>query len=230
MKLQRMKPTLIKPVLCSLLLILLSVNSAIAEKEPDNTGQSFTLSFDQVMNDVAEPRYKFPKYTTQLINLANQNSQATRAYNVGQMSDLIQEFPGRSYDEWVDWYGKKYPNAVEQATDKTWEMIVKMRQAMNGIDREMVNSWISELILAKTYAGLRFQESILKTISEMTDTPYRLARPEEESMGIDGFLGSTPVSIKPVSYQSKKFLPETINVDIIYYEKVRGGIRVWHDF
>ncbi|MEZ4576750.1 MAG: hypothetical protein R2861_01060 [Desulfobacterales bacterium] len=73
MKLQRMKPTLIKPVLCSLLLILLSVYSAIAEKEPDNTGQSFTLcTFDQVMNDVAEPRYKFPKYTTQLINLANQ--------------------------------------------------------------------------------------------------------------------------------------------------------------
>ncbi|MEZ4576749.1 MAG: MjaI family restriction endonuclease [Desulfobacterales bacterium] len=35
---------------------------------------------------------------------------------------------------------KKYPDAVEQATDKTWEMIVKMRQAMNGIDREMVNS------------------------------------------------------------------------------------------
>ncbi|MEZ4550348.1 MAG: MjaI family restriction endonuclease [Desulfobacterales bacterium] len=93
MKLQRMKPTLIKPVLCSLLLILLSVYSAIAEKEPDNTGQSFTLSFDQVMNDVAEPRYEFPKYTTQLINLANQNSQATRAYNVGQMSELIQEFP-----------------------------------------------------------------------------------------------------------------------------------------
>ncbi|MEZ4576748.1 MAG: MjaI family restriction endonuclease [Desulfobacterales bacterium] len=31
------------------------------------------------------------------------------------------------------------------------------------------------------------RESILKTISEMTDTPYRLARPEEESRGIDGF-------------------------------------------
>ena len=42
----------------------------------------------------------FPKYTTQLMNLANQNSQATRPKNVGRMTDLIQEFPGRTFDEW----------------------------------------------------------------------------------------------------------------------------------
>ena len=221
-----MQTKVIHVMLCLLLFLFLSSGTTIAEKNKP----SLTISFDQVMSDVAAPPHDFPKYTTQLINLANQNSQATRAYNVGQMSELIQEFPGRSYDEWVKWYAEKYPDAVEQATDKTWDMIVKMRQAMNGIDREMVNGWISELILAKTYAGLKFQESILKTIAEMANTSYRLARPAEESKGIDGFLGNTPVSIKPVSYQSKKFLAETINVDIIYYEKIRGGIRVWHDF
>jgi hypothetical protein len=140
------------------------------------------------------------------------------------MSELIQEFPGRSYDEWVRWYSEKYPDAADQATDKTWAMIVKMRQAMNLIDREMVEQWISELMFAKTYAGLKFQESILKTLAEKDSTTYRLARPDEESKGIDGFIGSQPVSIKPVSYQSKEFLSETIDARIIYYEKVRGGI------
>ena len=32
----------------------------------------------------------FPKYATQLINLANQNAQGTRPEVVGQMSELIQ--------------------------------------------------------------------------------------------------------------------------------------------
>ena len=36
--------------------------------------------------------YSYPKYATQIMNLANQNAQGTRAKIVGQMSDLIQEF------------------------------------------------------------------------------------------------------------------------------------------
>jgi hypothetical protein len=177
------------------------------------------------MGDVAGPPESYPKYTTQLINIANQNSQATRAHYVGQMSELIQEFPGNSYDQWVQWYLGKYPDAVDQATDRTWAMILKMQQAMGGIDKEMVRQWMQELILTKTYAGLCFQESILKTIAKNKKTTYRLARPDEESKGIDGFIATEPVSIKPVSYQSKKSLPETIDVKIIFYEKVRGGIE-----
>ncbi|MBC2715439.1 MAG: MjaI family restriction endonuclease [Desulfobacteraceae bacterium] len=180
------------------------------------------------MADVAETPEVFPKYTTQLINLANQNSQATRPCYVGQMSELIQEFPGNSYSLWVQWYIAKYPDAIDQATDRTYTMIRKMQQAMAEIDRDMVRQWVQELILSKTYAGLRFQESILKAIAEKKSTTYRLARPEEESKGIDGFIGMKPVSIKPVSYQSKTFLTETIDATIIYYEKVRGGIKVFY--
>jgi len=46
----------------------------------------------------------FPKYATQLINLANQNAQGTRPEVVGQMSDLIQKFKGRKLREWEEWY------------------------------------------------------------------------------------------------------------------------------
>jgi hypothetical protein len=40
----------------------------------------------------------FPKYTTQLINLANQNAQGTRPETVGQMSELIKEFKGKKLE------------------------------------------------------------------------------------------------------------------------------------
>jgi hypothetical protein len=207
------------------ILTYLFFNIAAAKDDTKTEDQTFTLSTKQIMDDVAGPPEKYPKYTTQLINLANQNSQATRAHYVGQMSELIQEFPGNSYDQWVEWYIGKYPDAVDQATDKTWAMILKMQQAMAKIDKDMVRQWMQELILTKTYAGLRFQESILKTIAASKKMTYRLARPDEESKGIDGFIGTEPVSIKPVSYQAKKFLPETIDVKIIYYEKIRGGIK-----
>jgi len=219
----------IKPInffFCTFILLFLLGDIATARQSGKNDKQTFTLSTKQIMADVAGPPKNFPKYTTQLINLANQNSQATRPCYVGQMSDLIQEFPGHAYEKWVQWYIEKHPDAIDQATDKTWAMIQKMQQAMAKIDRDMVRQWMAELVLTKTYAGLRFQESILKTIAGKNNTTYRLARPDEESKGIDGFIGSEPVSIKPVSYRSKNFLPETIDVKIIYYEKVRGGIRV----
>jgi MjaI-like restriction endonuclease len=194
----------------------------------EQAGQSFTLPTKKIMTDVAGRAETYPTYTTQLINLANQNSQATRPKKVGQMSELIQTFPGRSYDEWVKWYINKFPKAIDQATDDTYAMIQKMRHAMADIDRNMVRTWIRELILTKTFAGLRFQESILKEIAQKKKTSYRLAIPDEEAKGIDGYIGAKPVSIKPTSYKAKPFLPEDIQIEIIYYEKVRGGIKVFY--
>ncbi|MDZ7363482.1 MAG: MjaI family restriction endonuclease [candidate division KSB1 bacterium] len=48
------------------------------------------------------PVPEFPKYTTQLINLASQNAQATRPKVVGQMSELIRQFPQKHWQEWEE--------------------------------------------------------------------------------------------------------------------------------
>lgn len=56
----------------------------------------------------------FPKYATQLINLANQNAQGTRPEVVGQMSDLIQEFKGRRIREWEEWYLSQHPRRLRR--------------------------------------------------------------------------------------------------------------------
>ena len=42
------------------------------------------------LNDITNP--EFPKYTSQLINWANQNAQGTRPKIVGQLSDLFPEY------------------------------------------------------------------------------------------------------------------------------------------
>jgi len=54
--------------------------------------------------------------------------------------------------------------------------------------------------------------------------PYRLASTEEESQGIDGFIGETPISIKPETYRIERNLNEVIAVPIIYYDKQKSQV------
>lgn len=173
------------------------------------------------------PSYTFPKYTTQIINLVNSNAQGTRPDVVGQMSDLIQEFDGKSISEWIDWYTEKQPNAVENATNKIYNMFVLMKEAAGLIDKEMIRNWVKDLVFTKTYCGLKFQEAVISFLAKQQEVDYRLANPDEEVLGIDGFVGLQPVSIKPETYDSKeKILPEHINVPIITYEKKKGYITI----
>ncbi len=76
------------------------------------------LKNTEIQEYVNAPASEFPKYTTQLMNVANQNSQATRPRHIGQLSDLIQEFPGQTFEEWVTWYQEQYPDAIDEATDR----------------------------------------------------------------------------------------------------------------
>ncbi|MGD0341804.1 MAG: MjaI family restriction endonuclease, partial [Bacteroidales bacterium] len=99
----------------------------------------------------------FPKYSTQIINLGNQNAQGTRPKVVGQMSDLIQEFDGKTLAEWKKWYNNKMPNAIENATDKIYPMVENFKSSITKIDRELIRQWVEDLVIVKTFTGLKFQ-------------------------------------------------------------------------
>lgn len=172
----------------------------------------------------------FPKYTSQLINWANQNAQGTRPVVVGQMSELFPEFLSSendiSIENWRDWYTEKYPEAFEKATDKIYAQIQNLREAIQLIDREMVEHWVEDLVIYKTFNGLYVQKAILASLAEHKETTYRLATPEEESVGIDGYVGDVPYSVKPDTYKIMNRLSETINVKMIYYTKKKTGLTI----
>ena len=168
----------------------------------------------------------FPKYATQILNLANQNAQATRPKVVGQMSELIKEFTGKTLKEWEEWYLKRYPDSIDRATKKILEMVDNFKDVVNQIDEFMIRQWVRDLVIVKTFIGLRFQEAVLKKISEKFNTYYRLSTPEEESKGIDGYIGDIPISLKPTTYNSKKMLMEELEGYVIYYEKQKDGLKI----
>ncbi len=184
------------------------------------------LTNDAIRKALEIPKIEFPKYVSQIINLANQNAQGTRPKVVGQLTDLIQEFTGRTLEEWEQWYLQRYPDAIKNAKEKILSMLEGMKNSMNQIDEEMVNIWVRDLVIVQTFLGLQFQEAILKKASEIKGTTYRLSEKTDESKGIDGYIGDIPVSIKPETYKIKKSLSENINVKIIYYKKIKNGIEV----
>lgn len=186
----------------------------------------FKISSAEIKSLIGIESFEFPKYSTQILNLANSNAKGTRPAVVGQMSELIQEFSGKSIKEWEKWYLERHPDAIEKATEKIMEMVENFKVVIDQIDKEMISSWVKDLVIIKTFMGLKFQEAILSKVANIFNTTYRLSPPEDESKGIDGYIGDLPISIKPVTYKLKKSLDEKINIKIIYYEKVKNGLKI----
>ena len=184
------------------------------------------LTNEQIRQALEIPSLSFPKYVSQLINIANQNAQGTRPRAVGQLTDLIQEFPGKTLDEWEQWYLQRYPNAINIAKEKIILMLEGFKDAMRKIDEGMIYEWARDLVIVQTFVGLQFQEAILKKGSEIKGVGYKMSEKTDESQGIDGSLGDIPVSIKPDTYKLKKSLREEISAKIIYYKKIKNGIEV----
>lgn len=183
--------------------------------------------YNQTVEELSNAEaYDFPKYTTQIINLVNSNAQGTRPAVVGQMSELIQAFPGKSLAQWIEWYSAQQPNAVNNATEKIWSKLQEMKEAVALIDKPMVEAWVKDLVYTKTYCGLKFQEAILAYLAREYNTTYRLANIKEEAHGIDGCLNDKPAQIKSITYKQEAFLAETINVPIIFYDKKKDGINI----
>ena len=188
--------------------------------------KKFKISNDEVANLSNAPHYEFPKYVTQFINLANSNAGGTRPKVVSQMSELVKEIDGKSIDEWIAWYTERYPNAINDATEKVWTMYETMKGAFNTITKDMVENWVKDLVYGKTYCGIRFQTAIISAIANQLNKDWREANPDEEAKGIDGFIGGKPLQIKASTYKLEAHLSEVIDVPIVYYDKKKDGISI----
>ena len=182
---------------------------------------------DNLLNEYSFPEMHFPKYTTQLINLANQTAQATRPNRVGQLSEMFPEFrkntKSPSVEAWELWYRERYPDAIDNASERIFSQIKNLQNAISLIDINMVRTWVNDLVINKTYQGLYFQQVILEFLAGVLCAPWRLSDPTEEAQGIDGYVGTIPLSIKPASYKSMDRLPEDIPYSMIYYRLNNSG-------
>ena len=165
------------------------------------TKKTFTINVEIAKRELGIPTIDFPKYTTQIINLAGSNSAATRPKVVGQMSDLTVESGASTLEEWRTFYLNRRPDAHQAAADKIEAMIENLRTAMELIDRDMIDDWVDDLLINKTFYGFRAQDVILGQMSQRFGLSLTQATPMDESRGIDGYLGGRPGDLQD-SHQS----------------------------
>jgi hypothetical protein len=184
------------------------------------------LTTNEIQDCLNIEKLELPKYAGLFLNFANRYSQGTRPRVVGQLSELIKEVEGKTLSEWEEWYMKEKPDAMKMATEKILGMLNNFKSSLEKIDKTVVEQWVRDLVIVKTFVGMRFQEAILMKGAEIKGSGYSLSSPEEESQGIDGYIGDIAVSIKPHTYKTMEPLSEGIGAKIIYYEKIDGGIEV----
>lgn len=183
------------------------------------------LRQEDIAQALGVPETDLPKYAAPLLNLANRYAQGTRPNIVGQMSELIEEFPGGDVETWAEWYLDGHPEGIEDAVERISKMLASFREVLDEIDEAVIREWVHDLVVYKTYQGMLFQNAILERMAAEVGTDWTAATTEDEARGVDGYVGDKPVSIKPGSYDSQDALPEHIEAVIVTYEKIRGGIE-----
>lgn len=177
---------------------------------------------------------EFATHVRPLLNEANDTAQSTRPENVGQVSDMFDRDEFQSIEQWREWYlnsnherdelkdplsGKTGEDLIEEATDSTWEKIQEYRRVLEEIERETVKRWIEELVLIKTPEGLTHEGEVLEHLADEYDMELTDSSADEESQGIDGYLGEKPVSVKSAEYATNSRREEIEDIDhpIILY-------------
>lgn len=173
--------------------------------------------------------FDFPEFAAELIQLANHKAKGTRRKTIGNTAEMIEQFDGKSYEGWVDWYETQRPLAIDQATDEIFGTVQKMALALEKMDRDTVRKWVQEAVLKKTYAASRIQEVVLKKLSNIRNEPCRLSDETEQEAGIDGFIGDQAFRIRPVSHYFKPPVEPPADCEFVYFEKVRDGLKVYYE-
>lgn len=150
---------------------------------------------------VKRDRSSFPLYTKPILNIATQNSKATQVKIVGSIKDQWTEFlatGGRSVEDWEQWYMENGGrDKIERATDKLFDMLTKMPLDRKVFTRELANQYILDLVINKTHYGMSGEYHAVLAAANHFKMKYRFSTAEEESQGIDAWIGQFPVQVKP---------------------------------
>ena len=187
----------------------------------------FKITQKELMEVAGYEPKPFPKYTASFLNLINRWARGTAAKVVGQMSDEVVKCPHRDYESWRKWYLERHPEAIENASKLITKKLNEVKESTDKIDEDLVRMWIEDLVIDKSFWGIKVQEAILQRLGKMTGKKCRLATKEEESKGIDGFIGDIPVQIKPDTYKTASNVKtEKLRARTIYYAKKDGDFTV----
>lgn len=148
---------------------------------------------------IARQRREWPLYSTQLLNIAAQNAKAF-SY-VGFVKDLWAQFRATgqpdTLEAWEAWYrNTQGMEGIDEATRRLCEMRDKMQ--LHHLSDELCRDYIEEVVFNKTHMGMGGESAAIQAAANYFKLPFSLSTTkQEESQGIDGYIGRVPVQVKP---------------------------------
>ena len=166
----------------------------------------------------------WPKYYTQLLNVASSNSKAASPKNVGSVKEAFtkmreQGIPG-TLSNWIKFYNKTYgKDKLVAAADKIYTMLQKME--IKHISRDYCGEYIKELVYNKTQMGLGGEERAVIAVAGYYNLKYKFSTPQEESKGIDAWLvgknKDVPIQVKPQDNIKKSHVHNQVDTNYLLY-------------
>jgi hypothetical protein len=176
---------------------------------------------------VKRHRCNFPLNTRPILNIATQNSKATWPKVVGSVKEFFTEFhalnQGKSVDDWEKFYyeSKDGLNKIQAATDKLFAYLNKMPLDHNVFTRNVAEDYILDLVINKTHYGMSGEYYAVLAAAKHFELDYRFSTAEEETQGIDAWIGNKPVQVKPHDSVAKHHVRNVADVNktlVITYE------------
>lgn len=187
--------------------------------------ETFKISKKEAEQIMGVERAKFPKYHSGLLNTANKYSQATRPNKVGSMNVLYRDYEEETKDvglkSWEEYVSLHSQYDAHSAAEATFKKIQEIKEALEQITLEEVMAYQKDLVVAGTFIGMSTQQMVIKQVANNLNLPYEMSNTEDESKGIDAYIGDKSYSVKPSSYfQNQASYCEQIQADfMIVYEK-----------
>jgi hypothetical protein len=127
-----------------------------------------------------------------------------------------------TFDNWTTYYNSvRGEDTLNTAGQTLYSMITKMN-LQNIITEDMCTDYIKEIVYNKTHMGMAGEEMAIEVVANYFNMPYRFSTKEEEAKGIDGWIGATPVQVKPNDSPKKFNIPNSVDMTkvllITYYK------------
>lgn len=145
-------------------------------------------------------RRVWPKYSTQLLNIAGQNCKVFDVKKVGSAKELWLEMRSKkirgTFENWCKFYdANPLAQNIPAQAQRLYEMIQKM--GIVTIDLAMCEDYVKEVLYNKTHMGMAGEEMALEAVAEYFGQKLRFSTAAEEAQGIDGWIGDKPAQVKP---------------------------------
>ncbi len=143
---------------------------------------------------------------------------------IGSLYDLFMYHRPKNISTWRKLVEKEYGEDIQIQIDNMTSRLLKMttffssRPAKRKTRKEM-ESYAYNFLIINTFYGFVFQFGSLQCVAKKLKLSYRFGTDDEDSKGIDGYIGKKAVNVKPFSYcysSGQKYLDK--NIPLVFYE------------